>query len=273
MKPPHSRFAGPGIALLLSIATTQSFCQTITPPGQTALSGSTIARTDQPSFIVSNPASLRSIDSGRLYVSFAPSNLGIERYHEGELVGALPIDSVWRCAVSIQGLGNGVYEEVTLSAAVAWSTGEAIDGGITVSLHSVSITRYGSGLAGSIDAGIIVHPSPVIRFGASVRNLTRSTLADVDLPQRIATGFAVDLASGTTLSIDLAHELRRPVSVALGLSVVPIERLTIRGGVGHSPASISLGIGYDPGTFSFDYGGAYIAPLGIRQSFGIGLHW
>jgi len=274
MTPNRPRLARAAASLLLStVLAVPGICQPLATPVATALSGSTAARTKDPSLSTSNPASIGSIDSVALFVSFAPSNLGIDRYHEGALVVALPLDSSLGCALAVHGFGNGLYEEYTASGSVAWNVGEGVAIGLATSLHSLAIARYGSALSGSIDAGIIVRPSQDIRFGASAHNLTRSTIAGTDLPQRLTAGFAFDLDSGTTLSIDLAQELRRQVSVALGVSTIAIEGFTIRGGVGQAPTSISLGTGYDNGSIGIDYGAAYIDPLGVRQAVGIRLRW
>jgi hypothetical protein len=101
----------------------------------------------------------------------------------------------------------------------------------------------------------------------------RNEIAGIALPQRILLGFAFDMSPGTTLSVDMMHELRRSATASVGFSTIAVTGVTLRAGVANAPGTIALGAGYDLNGIAIDYGGAYVAPLGLRHAIGIGYRW
>ncbi len=241
-------------------------------PAGTALAGSTMARTGDLWYAATNPATLLSVPP-TLQASYAPCSIGIEGYHEGGIIARLAVSGPIGLGITAQGLGVEGYRELGGGGIITLALPGDVALGVAVSLHSLWIDTYGSATATTFDLGALAHLASGIRFGAAIRNLARARLADTDLPQQTAFGFAFDVGAGTTLSIDARHEVRRPATVALGFSKAPIPELTIRAGLAHTPVSIGLGVGYEFDGISVDYGGAYIAPLGFRHGIGAGIRW
>lgn len=241
-------------------------------PAAIALAGATTARDEELWHARDNPASLAGTGQ-EIRASYAPSSLGIRGYYEGSAIGRVHAGGSFGVALAGTALGVEGYREMTGGAILCLGLPGGVALGTTVALHSVHIDRYGAASALSCDLGALAHLTDEIRFGASIRNLGRATLAGTEIPQEVTFGFGFDMGGATTLSLDARHELRRPAAVALGLSTLPVPELTVRAGVATTPATIGLGMGYRLGGITMEYGGAYISPLGFRHVIGAGMRW
>ncbi len=241
-------------------------------PAAISLAGSTTARDEELWHAQGNPASLAGTGH-EIRASYAPSSLGIGGYYEGSSIGRVYAGGAFRVALAGTALGVEGYREITAGAILSVVLTGGVRLGATVGLHSVHIDRYGAASALSCDLGALAHLTDDIRFGASIRNLGRATLAGTELSQEVAFGFGFDMGAATTLSLDARHELRRPAAVALGLSTLPVPELALRAGVATAPATIGLGAGYRLGGVTVEYGGAYISPLGFHHVIGAGMRW
>lgn len=242
-------------------------------PMETALAGSITARAESPWCARGNPASLAAARGRSLHISFAPSSLGIEGYQEGAMMAEIPLDSTIAMGVMLDAVGVSGYREITGSAAGSIRISSTIVLGAALSLHSLAIDGYGSTMAPSVDLGALAWLTESIRFGAALENVSRGGVADSELPQRVSFGFALDLGRGVTFSLDGMHELRRNASILLGISLHPARGFTLRAGAASPPGTLALGASYESEGTSFEYGGAYTTPLGLRHSVGIGLRW
>jgi hypothetical protein len=238
-------------------------------PASVGLSGSIVARTASPWTALSNPASLAGCSAAEVLGACSPSALGIDRFIQGTTIATLPFDSLRCGALSAGATGVPGYRELFASAMFAIRSG-GISFGADLSLLSLSIDRYGSAIAPTLDIGVLASLSERTRLGGGVSNVTRERLADADLPQRITLGFAMDFGR-TTLSADVAQELGRPASVGLGLSFTPIPETTFSAGVASYPQQFSLGFSYDYHGIIVDYGASYALPLGFHHLFGAGV--
>lgn len=241
-------------------------------PAETALAGATTTRDENLWYARSNPGALRG-NAQEIRASYAPSSLGIEGYYEGSSIARAYAGSWFRIALKASALGVQGYREMSGGAIISLDLPGEVTLGAAVALHSIHIDRYGSASAGTFDLGALARLTERIRFGASMRNPGRARLAGTELPQEVAFGFGFDVGAATTLSLDARHELRRPATVALGLSTIPVPELTVRAGVANAPATIGLGAEYQLDGITVEYGGAYISPLGFRHVIGAGIRW
>jgi|GEM_PF-2324989 len=241
-------------------------------PAETALAGSVAARTEDHRFAGTNPAALSGTAPLAL-LSFAPSALGIAGYHEENASALLPVTDVFRMGCSGRTLGAGAYHELGGTMQAAIDAPGDVTLGAALSYHALMIDGYGSTAAATVDLGALARLTDRIRFGAAISNVGRARLLEADIPQQLSFGFAFDIGTATTISLDAHHELRRPASLALGLSTMPLPELMLRAGIASAPATIAFGAGYDVNGILFEYGGAYIPPLGFRHVAGAGVRW
>jgi hypothetical protein len=255
------------LAALPAIAQAQSSLAS-TPAG-VALAGSATARTESVWHALANPANIDGVGQPLLLSTFSPSAIGIEGFHEGGMIVAMPVDSALHLAAAAGTVGVHGYREVSARAIGAVKEG-TFTFGVAVTIQSIAIDRYGSAVAPSVDLGMLGRLNDRISFGGSIVNITRSTISGVELPQRLALGFAFDLGT-TALSFDLLHELRRSTAAALGISLTPVPQLVLRAGIASEPSTVSFGTGYELHGVLIEYGGAYISPLGFQHLFGAGV--
>lgn len=272
LKRPHQR-KGWIVAVLFLIGKI-TFAQSSVAPSSTeiALAGAGVARAGEPPFARVNPALVGTVGE-RLHVSSSPSSLGITSYVDGSLLATLPVDSAISIGITLEGLSAASYQQVRGGGMVAFSPDWFITLGAGLGLHSVSIDGYGSAIAPTFDVGLLVRPAAGIRLGGAATNITRAELADETLPQTLSVGFAFDLSSKTTLSVDMSNQIGRSITTSLGFSTWLLPELIIRGGVGHYPTNLSLGFGYRLDDYTVEYGGAWVHPLGLRHSIGVGVAW
>ncbi|MBK8911816.1 MAG: hypothetical protein IPM61_10860 [Chlorobi bacterium] len=251
-----------------------AFAQLPVAPSSTeiALAGSGAARAGELPFARVNPA-LAGTVGRRLHASASPSSLGIAGYVDGSLLATLPLDSTFNVGVNLEGLSAATYRQVRGGGMVAFSPDRFITLGAAIALNSVNIESYGSAVAPTLDVGLLVRPAAGIRIGGAATNLTRATVANEPLPQTLAVGFAFDLSPATSLSIDMSNQIGHAITTSLGFSTWLLPELMMRGGVGHYPTNLSLGFGYRFGEYLIEYGGAWVNPVGLRHSVGVGVAW
>ena len=251
-----------------------AFAQPPVAPGatETALAGSGIARAGELPFARVNPALVGTVGQ-LLHVSASPSSIGITGYVDGGLLATLPLDSGVTVGLNIEGVRAATYQQVRGGGMVAFTPDWFITLGASIWANSVSIDGYGSAIAPTLDIGLLVRPAAGIRIGGAATNITRTFLADDPLPQTLAFGFAFDLSNKTTLSVDMSNQIGHAITTSLGVSTWVLPQLVVRGGVGHYPTNLSAGFGYRFGDAAVEYGGAWVAPVGLRHSVGVGVAW
>jgi hypothetical protein len=238
-------------------------------PAALSFAGPSASRIETIWQIRSNPAALPRDSTLTVAASCTPSTSGITGYLEGTLIAASMIDSTWSAGAIIDAAGIDGYRE-TMAALLAGVRLGSLSFGATLRYHSLAIDHYGDAEAASLDVGVIARLNREIRLGGRIMNLVRSE-GELPLPQRIGMGCAFDLDAATTLSIDIAQEIRHPVSTSLAFSYQPLRHLTLRFGAGSFPVSVAAGIGYDAGMVLFDYGGAWSELLGVLHAAGVGV--
>jgi hypothetical protein len=258
-------------SFLLAVAAAPLTAQPSLPSNPLAigLAGSVAARMGSAWLARSNPALTGSAEEASFGACFSPSGIGLDGIGEGYAVAGFPLDAGTGIGGTVAGIASGSYRESAASALGALTVADIIRAGAALTLHSIAIEGYGSAFAATLDLGAIASLGDRVRFGATAGNIARGRLAGADLPQRVAFGFAFDLDEGTILSADAWQESRRQAGGSIALSCSPMPGLALRGGIGTGPGTIALGVGYVMGAIALDYGGAYIAPLGLRHAMGV----
>ncbi len=239
-------------------------------PAETALAGSVSARHDTPWLLRENPGALPFLPSLLMTRCTLPV-VAIDGYLDGGILLAGPADSLWSIGGAIDADGVPGYLELRASLAAARRFGELGLGGI-ITLRGLAIAGYGSERSLSAGLGASARLTDRIGVGASLTGIGGATDGTTG-GMALGIGFAFDLRTSTTLSIDLRQELRRSVSFSLGLSDRIAGGIVLRGGIGTAPARIALGVAVETNGAVFEQGAAYLVPAGFRQSFGAGLAW
>ncbi len=243
-------------------------------PLETAFAGSTTARSGDARLAWRNPAALANPEKKfNILAAFAPSVLGVEGYREGSFIAAMTIGPRIAVGINGAGLGAGSYREFSGGVTTAGTVADNLRLGFTLSARTAVIDEYGSQIVPLIDLGAQIDVADGIVLGASFVNATRTTIADEEIPQRLAMGMLYAPDSTFSLSLDILQELRRDLAFGLGLSFVPLDDLTLRAGVASEPGTLGYGVGYRMGDIRVDYGGAYVSPLGFSHVFGVGVIW
>lgn len=243
-------------------------------PIETSFAGSTSARSGDARLAWRNPAALTKLEKKfNIVVAFAPSVLGIEGYREGSFTGAVSFNNRFAVGLSGAGLGAGSYQEFSGGVTTAASVGRNLRLGFSLFARTASIDEYGSQIVPLLDLGAQIDVTDEVTIGASFVNTTRTTIADEEIPQRLAVGMLYAPDSTFSLSLDVLQELRRDLAFGIGISFIPVEDLTLRAGLASEPGTVGYGIGYRLGDVHVDYGGTYVDPLGFRHVFGVGVLW
>lgn len=262
----------PFLWVLLCMAAASAQISRTPGPSETALAGSVTARTDNIWHVLANPA-LPAGERPLIAGFFVPPTIGIQGYHEGTMLALVPVTTGARLGLAGSSLGAGAYRESRATLIAAIDAPGGISLGTAISYYALAIDGYGTAQALALDLGALMNLATGIRFGAAIHNPFRARIADTDLPQQVAFGFAFDIRRETTLSLDAHHELGSAACVGIGFSTVVLPGLELRTGIASAPATVAFGAGYEMDGFLFDCGSAYIAPLGFRHALGAGIRW
>jgi hypothetical protein len=242
-------------------------------PAGGALATATAARTESPWLVLRNPGALAWTAGRTALLSGAPPPAALPGLAQGCALVLLPLDSAWRAGMEIQGSGIASYREVATEVLAAAEVLPGIGFGAGLPVRTLAIERYGASAAVDITVGMVARLTPSIRIGGAVLHTLTSPRAALEQLDRLAFGAALDLSGDAVVSIDVAEQLRRPASVAIGISGRVLATITLRGGISSSPAEITGGFSLDHGTLSVDYAALYRFPLGLRHVIGAGLRW
>ena len=201
-----------------------------------------------------NPACLPSNGEVRMAVEYLPGTFGLSELKRGGVcVGGL--SPAGPAAVSLSVFGFSLYREITLGLAMSRQVGDLAVVGVGAKLYSLTIDRYGSGLALGIDLGLLVRAGPGLSYGCAIQNLNSPCVGkDKEaLPRSLSMGICVQPVRAGFLIASADKDVHHPVELALGAEYCIEEILTIRIGTSHEPSTISAGLGIQRSSLCIDY--------------------
>jgi len=216
-----------------------------------------------------NPASIGKVSSLQSSLFYSPSPFHLEQLSNYGLMSSYSNTFV-NLSFGIQSFGFSLYRESLVSLGAAKMVIDELSVGLNAQLYHLSIERYGSSSTGVIDIGAIYVATDHINVGLAIQNITGSTFgADDDIPQVVTTGLSYTVGEVSTVNFDLVKDIRYQAFYRVGMTLTPIEIVSLSVGSDGSSSKLFAGLGILIAPFKINYGIATHAELGLIHSVGI----
>ena len=155
-----------------------------------------------------------------------------------------------------QRFGGDLYNETTLTLALAHRLSPDLALGAALRYGRVAIARYGAAGTALCDLGGQLRCSGSVRAGFMLRNLFAARLGQCreSLPQSLQSGLAIYPAPGTALTIDLYLERGRGTELRCGGERRMGQHLILRAGFTTAELCLAAGFAVIRGELQLDYG-------------------
>jgi hypothetical protein len=167
--------------------------------------------------------------------------------------------------------GFELYRESKIVLGYSYNYENILFAGISATYHNFSIQNYGSSGTFYINVGGLVYILDELRWGFSIDNLNKATLAEIDdqIPMVFVTGLSFDVINNFSLNLALEKDIRFNPSVKFGIEYDIIEYLSLRAGTSNEPSRFTAGVGINYSLFSLDYAFFTHQDLGLTHQAGI----
>ncbi len=248
-----SRTRLPGaLCCVLLLAVTPLAAQTL-PVGTRSLGmgGTYVALANSADAIFANPGGLAQLNRMELSL-FYQRPFGLSSLNYGAIAAVAPLRG-FTAGVGLTALGNELFGEESLTAAVSLEYARRLFFGESISFLKTHIKGYGNAASPMLNLGAVFDISPSVRFGFAALNLNRARRAGETLPQSLTAGLTVKPAPKLLLSFEVYRDVRFDEEVRFGAEVQPLPALALRVGAGNHPDRFSAGLGVSAGRFRVDY--------------------
>ncbi|HTR81949.1 MAG TPA: hypothetical protein VMM58_10000 [Bacteroidota bacterium] len=248
-----------------------AFERTAQPVALTGTAYANLYGKDVGAFLL-NPSAIAGVQSFYFNAFYSPSPFGLQQLANRGALVACPTGFI-DAGLCVTSSGFSLYKEVTASASIARTYNGILSAGCTVNYDHLAISRYGSASVIGIDLGATVQVADEIRWGFSLLNVNRPSLAGSadELPEIYTTGISCEVIPTANISFALVKDVRFSPSVRAGAEFSPHEILQLRFGVSTEPSRYYAGIGIRLSVASFEYGVATHLALGLTHSIGISI--
>jgi hypothetical protein len=220
-----------------------------------SLGNASIATTDEPSSVLSNPAALGFLQHQGFQASLSRM-FDLDELSEKELYVAFPLRS-FSVGAGFYTFGKrDYYHESVLSLAFAYRIKDHLSLGSNLKYMRVSFSsEYDVLSTFSIDFGSTYKVNNKFQIGFTARNLNQPELVknSDDIPANFCFGLAVFPFDEVTLLLDLTYEERYKEQLHLGQEIKLLKNLPLRFGIQTSPARYAFGAGFNFNKLLFDY--------------------
>jgi hypothetical protein len=256
--------------LLLNTLIVSTFAQYAPGARQISMANSDVALANDVFSIFGNPAGLSQFNWREVGIYYSPAPFGLSELSNGYIAYNEPFNFG---SLSIGGMTYGfdLYRESRVVLGYSYNYENILFAGVTVNYHNYSIQNYGSTGAFYVNVGGLVYILDQLRWGFSVDNLNRATIADIDdqIPMVLVTGLSYDILNDFSLNFALEKDIRYNPSVKFGIEYDIIEYLSLRAGTSNEPSRFTAGIGINYSMFSLDYAFFTHQDLGLSHQAGI----
>jgi long-subunit fatty acid transport protein len=239
------------------------------------LGNASIAMTDEPASVLSNPGALGFLQRKGLQASLSRL-YDLDELSEKEFYFALPLGSV--------SLGGGLYvfgkpdyyQEIVFALAFAYRLGNSISIGSNLKYMLSSFSpEYDDLSTVSVDLGSVYRINNKVKLGFAVRNLNQPEMVNGsdDIPTNFLLGLAVFPFDEATLLLDISYEQRYKEQLYLGQEIKLLENLPLRFGIQTSPARYAFGFGLKREKFIMDYAYSNHSVLGDTHKISFSYLW
>jgi hypothetical protein len=145
--------------------------------------------------------------------------------------------------------------------------GKNISGGLKFNYLLLNLgDLYGSKSIFSADLGLNAQLSSELKMGVIIKNPTLAKLADFEderIPTSIQLGFDYSVSDQLSTIIAIEKDVLYAASIKAAIIYSPLEKFTIRAGVGTSPTTFGFGVGTSIKKINIDLGTQYHQILGF----------
>lgn len=246
----------------------ESFSQILPGAKEIAMSNSTVAEDNNIFSILYNPSGI-AIDSTRKFgIFFSPSPFGLKELRNSFATFTEPFGN-FSISVGYKNYGFELYKEnqVYIGSAVKLLPNFRL--GISFSINSLSIKKYGQSNYFSCNLGNIIKIDESLNVAYSIRNIYLSQYDEaVKKPLALEGGVAFHKYD-FILTASLLKETNYNFSYSLGADYRIIRYINIRAGFRNYPNSFSFGVGVNYSLVSFNYAGFNNMNLGLTHQIDI----
>lgn len=255
---------------LLSAVFVSTVAQYAPGARQISMANSDVALANDVFSIFGNPAGLSQFNWREVGIYYSPAPFGLSELSNGYIAYNEPFNFG---SLSIGGMTYGfdLYRESKVALGYSYNYKNILFAGITINYHTYSIQNYGSTGVFYVNVGGLVYILDQLRWGFSVDNLNRATIADFDdqIPMVLVTGLSYDIINDFSLNFALEKDIRYNPSVKFGIEYDIIEYLSLRAGTSNEPSRFTAGVGINYSMFSLDYAFFTHQDLGLSHQAGI----
>ena len=236
----------------------------------TAIVGASVTQTNLWS-INNNIGSLSSIEGVQAGFSFNNRFL-VSDFSTNTAAFAIPFNNA-AVGLIYSNYGNENYQIHKVGAGYSMRLGDNISGGLKFNYLLLNLGDfYGSKSIFSADLGLNAKLNSDLKMGVIIKNPTLSKIADFEderIPTIIQLGFDYSVSEQLNTIIAIEKDILYAASVKAAIIYSPIEKMTIRAGVGTYPTSFGFGLGTSYKNVFFDLGTQYHQVLGFSPELSI----
>jgi len=240
-----------------------------------SLGNASIAMTDEPCVVLSNPGALAFLQHKGFQASLSRL-FDLNELSEKEFYIAFPLSSFSLGAGFCLFGKRDYYQESSLTLAFAYKIIERLSLGSNLKYMRVSFSsEYNSLSTFSMDFGCTYNANNRFNAGFVARNVNQPELVEDsdDIPANFCFGLAVFPFPEVTLLMDLTYEKRYKEQLHIGQEITLVKNLPLRFGIQTSPARYAFGAGFNFDKFVFDYAYLNHSVLGNTHKFSFSYLW
>ncbi len=217
-----------------------------------------------------NPGALATIKSLTIGAYYETRFLTKELQTQS-LAAAIPLK---KGVISIGGQFYGYENYRNTRAGIGYSLqlADKIAAGIQSNIQQLKLGgNYGSSTNATVEAGILANVSEKWAIGASVMNLGRSRIGNLEdrYTSVLRLGVNYKPSSKVNFLAEIEKQVIHTISFKGAVEYIPTENFFIRIGAHTAATELAFGIGYKKSGFSIDLGSRYNQTLGWTPHFGL----
>ena len=171
--------------------------------------------------------------------------------------------------LSFHRYGFSEYSEQTAGIAYSRNFSGALALSIMLKYHQLSIYKYGSSSAVSVDAGLQYRISDRFWIGTHISNPSNSRFQDLlgsTIPSSLSFGVSFEFSDKVLVISDIYMVLNAGIDTKLGLEYRLIKWFALRGGISASPFKQYAGFGIQHHRFTLDVASSSHPNLGYSPN-------
>jgi hypothetical protein len=231
---------------------------------------------DLKNFSFSNPATLESIESGCLALSYMPSKFGLKELSQSNLFISQRISKEMVTGLGINGTVNNLYDEFTANAGISTRIYDNLDIGVSIAYNRIGIKNFSTNSSFFINFGAKLKLTNDIYSGFSLSNLLRENRpgGDENVIQIANIGFGAKIIDDFYLDLGALISLSRYSGFMMGAKYNVIKYLSLRVAASSAENAFEFSAMIKPYNYlEITSGINYQTVLGYSPNIGINFLW